>query len=128
MRPTLILTLLLFFPLVCPAQTQKTSGDPHPDRSAREPVEGPKIFQYHCAACHGSDGRGHGPASLALKQAPPDLTLIAHEFGRHAAPGPLLPANIVAAALNDDPGNGHAELRAGQLMVTKPTDKRERAT
>jgi alkylation response protein AidB-like acyl-CoA dehydrogenase len=30
-----------------------------------------------------------------------DLCLIAHEFGRHAAPGPLLPANVVAAALSD---------------------------
>jgi alkylation response protein AidB-like acyl-CoA dehydrogenase len=29
-----------------------------------------------------------------------DLTLIAHEFGRHAAPGPLLPSNVVAAALS----------------------------
>jgi len=29
-----------------------------------------------------------------------DLTLIAHEFGRRAAPGPLLPCNIVAAALS----------------------------
>jgi alkylation response protein AidB-like acyl-CoA dehydrogenase len=28
-----------------------------------------------------------------------DLTLIAHEFGRHAAPGPLVPTNVVAAAL-----------------------------
>jgi alkylation response protein AidB-like acyl-CoA dehydrogenase len=29
-----------------------------------------------------------------------DLALVAHEFGRHAAPGPLLPTNIVAAALS----------------------------
>lgn len=28
-----------------------------------------------------------------------DLSLIAHEFGRHAAPGPLLPTNVVAAAM-----------------------------
>ncbi len=28
-----------------------------------------------------------------------DLTLIAHEFGRHAAPGPLVATNVVAAAL-----------------------------
>ena len=28
-----------------------------------------------------------------------DLTLIAHEFGRHAAPGPLMPTNVVAAVL-----------------------------
>jgi alkylation response protein AidB-like acyl-CoA dehydrogenase len=30
-----------------------------------------------------------------------DLALIAWELGRHAAPGPLLPANVVAAALSD---------------------------
>jgi alkylation response protein AidB-like acyl-CoA dehydrogenase len=29
-----------------------------------------------------------------------DLTLVAFEFGRHASPGPLAPANIVAAALS----------------------------
>jgi alkylation response protein AidB-like acyl-CoA dehydrogenase len=29
-----------------------------------------------------------------------DLTLIAHEFGRHAAPGPLMSTNVVAAALS----------------------------
>lgn len=28
-----------------------------------------------------------------------DLTLVAHEFGVHAAPGPLLPTNVVASAL-----------------------------
>ena len=30
-----------------------------------------------------------------------DLTLIAHEFGRHAAPGPLVSTNVVAAALSE---------------------------
>ena len=38
-----------------------------------------------------------------------DLTLIAYEFGRHAAPGPLVPANVVAAALVA----GGTELHAG---------------
>src|SRR5579862_8769542 len=28
-----------------------------------------------------------------------DLVLLAHQFGAHAAPGPLQPANLVAAAL-----------------------------
>jgi alkylation response protein AidB-like acyl-CoA dehydrogenase len=37
-----------------------------------------------------------------------DLALIAFEFGRHAAPGPLVPANIVAAALNDALASGAA--------------------
>lgn len=29
-----------------------------------------------------------------------DLTLVAHEFGRHAAPGPLISTNVVAGALS----------------------------
>jgi alkylation response protein AidB-like acyl-CoA dehydrogenase len=62
-------------------------------------------------------GEEHGGGSIS-DEGVVDLTLIAHEFGRHAAPGPLLPANIVAAALNDDPGHGHAELRAGLLAGT----------
>ena len=38
-----------------------------------------------------------------------DLTLIAHEFGRHAAPGPLMPTNVVAAVLSHHGGEGHDE-------------------
>ena len=81
MRPSLILTLLLWFPVVCLTQSQKGADDPFPARPARIPLEGAKIFQYHCAACHGADGRGHGPASVALKHAAPDLTLISRRNG-----------------------------------------------
>ena len=41
-----------------------------------------------------------------------DLTLVAHEFGRHAAPGPLLATNVVAAALSR---SGSAEQKAEVL-------------
>jgi alkylation response protein AidB-like acyl-CoA dehydrogenase len=44
-----------------------------------------------------------------------DLTLIAHEFGRHAAPGPLTPTNIVAAALSAAPTDTHADVLADLL-------------
>lgn len=44
--------------------------------SAHNPFEGAEIFRQYCAACHGRDGRGHGPASVALKHAVPDLTKI----------------------------------------------------
>ncbi len=33
-----------------------------------------------------------------------DLALVAYEFGRHAAPGPLVDTNVVAAALSGSPG------------------------
>ena len=41
-----------------------------------------------------------------------DLTLVADAFGSHAAPGPLLPANVVAAALAR---SGTDEQRSGVL-------------
>jgi alkylation response protein AidB-like acyl-CoA dehydrogenase len=42
-----------------------------------------------------------------------DLTLIAQEFGRHGAPGPLAAANLVARALGGDPEGAHGEVLAG---------------
>ena len=47
-----------------------------------------------------------------------DLTLIAHEFGRNAAPGPLLPSNLVAAALSWTHSGHHADLLGGLLDGT----------
>ena len=46
-----------------------------------------------------------------------DLTLVAHEFGRHAAPGPLVPVNVVAAALSDadTTGDRWTDVLAGLL-------------
>jgi len=40
-------------------------------------VEGPDLFRAYCASCHGTDGKGHGPAASALKANIPDLTLLA---------------------------------------------------
>jgi len=75
--PMLLLYLVLLPAALLPAaqkQDETTS-------SARKPVEGAKIFRYYCAACHGADGRGHGPASVALKHPVPDLTLISQRSG-----------------------------------------------
>jgi mono/diheme cytochrome c family protein len=38
-------------------------------------------FQFHCAACHGGDGKGDGPVARVLKIEPPDLTRIAERNG-----------------------------------------------
>jgi hypothetical protein len=42
----------------------------------RNPLEGAEIFRHYCATYHGVDGRGHGPASVALKHGAPDSTRI----------------------------------------------------
>lgn len=44
-----------------------------------------------------------------------DLTLVASEFGRHAAPGPLVGTNVVAATLSEVAGDRHDEVVAGIL-------------
>ncbi len=40
-------------------------------------TEGADLFRAYCASCHGSDAKGHGPASAALKTKVPDLTVLA---------------------------------------------------
>lgn len=35
--------------------------------------EGGRLFKQHCAACHGSEGRGNGPAAIALEVRPRDF-------------------------------------------------------
>ncbi len=44
--------------------------------SHTSPASGKQMFETHCAACHGLDGRGGGPAVAALKTPPPDLTTL----------------------------------------------------
>ena len=57
-------------------------------------------------------GEDHGGGSVS-GQGLVDLTLVAHEFGRRAAPGPLVPTNVVAGALSA--GSAHLELLAALL-------------
>lgn len=45
------------------------------------PIDGKAMFASYCAACHGKDARGGGPAAPALKNAPPDLTTITARSG-----------------------------------------------
>jgi mono/diheme cytochrome c family protein len=48
----------------------------------RAVARGQKLFQTYCMVCHGTDGKGTGPAAAGLPHAPADLT---HHF--HRAPG-----------------------------------------
>src|SRR5437588_80150 len=48
------------------------------------PTDGRAMFQEYCAACHGQEGKGNGPAATALKKAPADLTqLSSHNNGKY---------------------------------------------
>ena len=57
----------------------------------------------------------HGGGSISGRGVE-DLALIAHEFGRAAAPGPLVPTNVVAAALSES--GSHPDVLAALLAGT----------
>jgi mono/diheme cytochrome c family protein len=40
-------------------------------------TSGAEMFSQYCAVCHGVDGKGAGPAAVALKKQPTDLTQLA---------------------------------------------------
>jgi len=39
-------------------------------------TNGKQMYASYCAACHGVDGKGHGPTASALKAQPTDLTVL----------------------------------------------------
>ena len=84
MRQTLSsLFILVCFALVTSATTafpQTTGGKPVIKQGTAPQtnvVSGPDMFKAYCAACHGPNAKGNGPAATALKKMPTDLTLLA---------------------------------------------------
>jgi len=69
------MSLLVFIALV--SAVVAIFGQDKSPRVSPRPVDGASIFRSHCAACHGQDGQGNGPASKALKEKVPDLTKLA---------------------------------------------------
>ena len=59
-------------PLQEPA-VKKTSADNSPS--------GAQLYKQLCAACHGNDLKGNGPAPAPFKDMPPDLTTLAERHG-----------------------------------------------
>jgi mono/diheme cytochrome c family protein len=44
-------------------------------------VQGADTFKAYCVSCHGVQAKGDGPAAMALKKVPADLTMIAKRNG-----------------------------------------------
>jgi mono/diheme cytochrome c family protein len=65
-------------------QSQQQAAGTSQDRTIKNvPLEptsaasAQEMYVSYCAACHGKDGKGDGPAASALKEPPPDLTTLA---------------------------------------------------
>ena len=70
--PYLLLTALLI------ASTAIAPPGMAQTRAGKAAFNGQAIYEDYCAACHGRDGKGDGPAARALKTPPIDLTQISH--------------------------------------------------
>jgi mono/diheme cytochrome c family protein len=70
------LTLALMPMTVAAAQEAKTEVK-HAAAPQTSPASGKEMFVNYCAACHGRDAKGDGPAASGLKVTPADLTVLA---------------------------------------------------
>ena len=96
MRYALLGGALLFVILTAVANDHRT------ENQAQFPPtyvpSGQQIYQQFCAACHGMDAKGNGPAASRLKTPPPDLTTLAkRNMGK-------FPYDYVAGVLRFGPG------------------------
>lgn len=48
---------------------------------ATSAASGSEMYKTYCAVCHGTDGKGNGPAADALKVPATDLTMLAMKAG-----------------------------------------------
>jgi mono/diheme cytochrome c family protein len=74
------LTLIALWSILPAAQGRP----PSPKRATLKPIssiDGKDLYDAYCAQCHGSEGKGDGPAAAGLKAAPADLTQLAAKNG-----------------------------------------------
>lgn len=73
------------------------------------PVSDQQMYTAYCAVCHGTFGRGNGPAAEGLTVPPPDLTALARKNGGK------YPSDHVRSAIEGDlrlPTHGAKEMPA----------------
>lgn len=85
------------------------------------PPSGAMLFADQCAACHGADARGNGPAAEGLPVAPADLTRIS------ARNGGSFPRDYVMSTIDGYARGQHGaqvmpEFGAGDMGPTVVTD------
>lgn len=82
-----ILAAFAVFALALAAQNQPGAAKTPQTVIKHVPIQqtsaasGEEMYVSYCAACHGKDGKGDGPAADALKVPPTDLTTLAKKNG-----------------------------------------------
>jgi mono/diheme cytochrome c family protein len=82
----ILLALLLAVGALADPPGEEGEG-PDVDRTLAE--LGKPYFMGYCASCHGTSGRGDGPAAVSLRSRPADLTQIAARRGGRFSRGEI---------------------------------------
>jgi mono/diheme cytochrome c family protein len=86
-----------------------------------DPSSGKDMYVAYCAACHGEDGMGLGPAATALKVPPTDLTMLARR-NKSTYPASDVYQIIVGSGTTLIPAHGSAEMPVwGPLFASLST-------
>ena len=78
MNLSIVFTLL--FVLFTASPKEKPAANKAPAQTAPA-TSGKRTYLEYCAVCHGTEGKGNGPAADALKTPPPDLTVLSKNNG-----------------------------------------------
>jgi mono/diheme cytochrome c family protein len=70
-------------------------------------ASGKEMFTSYCATCHGTDGKGGGPAASALKTPPADLTMLSKNNGGKF---PAMKVSSVLHGTSDPSAHGSKEM------------------
>jgi mono/diheme cytochrome c family protein len=96
-------------------QAQEPTGKVVIPVKKSSPWDGKQMYGSYCAPCHGTDGRGNGPAAPALKTPPTDLSLLArNNHGKY-------PDTHVLAVLKfgvNTPAHGNAQMPVWGPILT----------
>jgi len=107
----LVFPVLIIFAGTVAAQDQ-TQDQPkttiqHVTVKPTSAASGKEMYTSYCAVCHGTDGKGGGPAASALKTPPDDLTLLSKNNGGKF---PAMKVSSTLRGTSDLPAHGSKEM------------------
>jgi mono/diheme cytochrome c family protein len=103
----LTFTALIVCAGMAAAQDQPAKVIKHVTVKSTSPVSGKDMYTAYCAVCHGTDGKGGGPAASALKIPPADLTLLSKNNGGKY---PSLKVSATIRGESDLPAHGSKDM------------------